>query len=337
VTAAITDSIVIDNTDEQHEPKLAELLLTRSALKNLPDPEPLIDNVLDQGTLAYLYGKWATAKSFIALDWAACVATGSPWQGRETVQRKVLYVLAEGAAGFTGRVEAWEIGWRNSIPDERLCWLPVPVNLTNPTDVGNLRALIDWGGYDFVIIDTLSRCMVGADENSAKDAGVVVDAMTKLLHATPDRRGVVLGVHHTGKDGKTLRGSSVFEGAADTVYFASRDGGLFGLTREKRKDGPEHDHHVLKLGPIAGTDSCVMSSHGGVETAERENALRLIVSQHFGSTGASSTELKQVAMDEGAMSRSTYYRARDDLLKSGYLINAGTDKRPFYKMSDPLG
>ncbi|RDH75924.1 hypothetical protein DVS77_24700 [Mycolicibacterium moriokaense] len=33
-------------------------------------------NVLDQGTVALLYGKWGTAMTFIALDWAASVATG---------------------------------------------------------------------------------------------------------------------------------------------------------------------------------------------------------------------------------------------------------------------
>jgi hypothetical protein len=49
------DGIVNHNTqsddgDPDTEPKLAALLLNRSALKQLPDPEALIDNVLDQGT-----------------------------------------------------------------------------------------------------------------------------------------------------------------------------------------------------------------------------------------------------------------------------------------------
>ena len=152
---------------------------------DLPDPEPLIDNVLDQGTTALLYGKWGTAKTFIALDWAASVATGRTWQGRDTEQRRVLYVAGEGAFGFKGRVDAWETGWQHQIGDGDFDILPFPVNLTRAVDVGNLRALIDWGGYGFVILDTLARCMVGADENSAKDCGVVVDAMTRLLERHP--------------------------------------------------------------------------------------------------------------------------------------------------------
>lgn len=111
-------------------PRLADHLLSREDLRNLPEPEPLIDNVLDRGTTALLYGMWGTAKSFIALDWAACVATGKPWQGRETGPGRVLYVAAEGANGHRGRADAWEAGWQRDIGDS-MTWLKLPVNLTN--------------------------------------------------------------------------------------------------------------------------------------------------------------------------------------------------------------
>lgn len=173
--------------------------------------------------MPYLYGKWGSLKTFIAWDWAASVATARPWQRRKTVKRRVLYVVGEGAFGFKGRAAAWETGWDTKISDDDLSILPKSVNLTNEMEVLNLMAVIDWGDYGFVIIDTLARCMVGADENSAKDCGVVVDAMTRLLGRTPNGRGVVLGVHHAGKDAKTFRGSSVFEAGADTIYFTSRD------------------------------------------------------------------------------------------------------------------
>jgi hypothetical protein len=246
-------------------PVLAGQLLTRAALRSLPDPEPLIDNVLDKGTNALLYGKHGTLKSFTAFDWAASVGTGRKWQGRQTEKGRVLYIAAEGALGTKGRTDAWETGWQTTIADTgELEILGRPVNLTKPLEVANLAALISWGGYDFVIIDTLARCMVGADENSAKDCGIVVEAMTQLLGQTPHGRGVILGIHHAGKDGKTFRGSSVFEAGADTVYSSIRDGGVITLTREKRKDGPEHDRHELKLDPVKGTNSAVISVHRGV-------------------------------------------------------------------------
>jgi hypothetical protein len=309
------------------KPVLADVLLNRSALRTLPDPEPLIDNVLDQGTTALLYGRWGTAKSFIALDWAASVGTGRKWQGRRVEQRRALYVAGEGAFGFKGRADAWEIGWKTTISDGQLDVLPAPVNLMRPLEVANLAALLYWGGYDFVILDTLARCMVGADENSARDCGIVVDAMTRLLSCTPGGRGVILGVHHAGKDGKTLRGSSAFESAADTVYCTTKDGAVIVLDREKRKDGPEHDHHELKIDPLPGTESAVISVHRGGGQNDRADRLLSIFVRHFSQTGASKAELRLVA----DMPPATFHRALSDLLRSGDLVNTATEQRPFFK------
>ena len=308
-------------------PVLAVALLSRSALRGLPDPEPLIDDVLDQGTVALLYGMWGSGKSFIAEDWGACVATARSWQGRRTEQRRVLYVAAEGAYGLKGRTDAWEQGWRTEIPDGTLDILPRPVNLTNTSDVGNLSALIDWGRYGFVILDTLARCMVGADENSAKDCGIVVDTLHRLRQCTPGGRGVVLGVHHTGKDGKTFRGSSAFEAGADTVYSVTLDGAVIILDREKRKDGPKTDVHRLKLESVEGTESVIIEVSRGETNSGRGDKLLSHFRSHFGDRGAYSTQL----LESSEMPKSTFYRALSDLLERGELINVGTDKRPFYK------
>jgi hypothetical protein len=173
----------------------------------------------------------------------------------------------------------------------------------------------------------LARCMVGSEENSAKDCGIVVDAMTRLLHSTPEQFGVVLGVHHAGKDGKTLRGSSAFESAADTVYFTHRDGQAITLDRQKRKDGPETDSHQLKLSQIEGTGSCVIELHRVTATTDRGQALSCTYDTYFAATGCTPTQLLEVS----GMAKHTFYRAVSDLLKAGELINTGSDKRPFYR------
>lgn len=317
---------------EAGPPALAERLLTRSALRNLPDPQPLIDRVLDQGTVALLYGRWGTGKSFIALDWAASVATRRPWQGRSTEQRQTLYVAAEGAFGLKGRVAAWESGWHTEIADGTLDVLPRPVNLTRPVEIANLVALIAWRGYGLVVIDTLARCMVGTDENSAKDCGQVVDVLHRLRECTPNGRGVILGVHHAGKDGKTFRGSTTFEAGADTVYSVAQDDDVpLILDRTKRKDGPVVDRHNLKLTRIDGTGSCIVeSSVRQGETNERAEALLSHFVSHFAATGATRTELRE-SID---LPRATFYRALNDLVKSGQLVNEGTGKRPFYKAAE---
>lgn len=311
-------------------PKLASLLLSRTALKELPEPEPLIDNTLDRGTVALLYGKWGTFKSFIAIDLAASVATGRAWQGRTTEKGRVLYVAAEGAFGMKGRIDAWEAGWHTTIDDGDFDILPRRVNLTNAANIRDMAALIQCNGYDFIVFDTLARCMVGADENSAKDCGVVVDNLTHLRECTPNGRGVVLAVHHTGKDGKTFRGSSVFEAGVDTVYAVDADCGIINLDREKRKDGPEADSHELRFEQIEGTGSGVIGVHRGRGQASQVDRLLSIFDQHFATTGASKADLRAVA----DMASSTFHRAVNTLVQSGDLVNTGTDKQPFYKRGE---
>jgi hypothetical protein len=48
--------------------------------------------------------------------------------------------------------------------------------------------------------------------------------------------------------------------------------------------------------------------------------------QCFAATGCTATALREAS----GMEKHTFYRARSDLLKSGDLINIGTDRRPFY-------
>ncbi|OBJ49536.1 AAA family ATPase [Mycobacterium sp. 1423905.2] len=311
------------------QPAYADRLLCRSALRALPDPEPLIAGVLDKGTVALLYGKWGTGKSFIAQDWGFSVATQRRWQNRTSVRGRVLYVAAEGAFGLRGRTDAWETGWGLTVPDNAFHILPQPVNLTRAVDVANLLAIVSWNGYDFVELDTLSRCMVGADENSAKDCGLVVDILHRVREHTPGGRGTVLGVHHAGKDGKTFRGSSVFEAGADTVYAVlhDEDDGAIVLSREKRKDGPLSDIHRLRLDPIEGTGSCVISVHRTGGQTERADKLLSTFVHYFMDTGASKAELRTIA----DMPPATFHRALSDLVRSGDLVNTGTEKRPFYK------
>lgn len=304
---------------------LAPLLLDRSDLASLPEPKPLIEDTLDQRTTALLAGHFGSLKSFLALDWSACIATGKPWQGRKVTQGRVLYIAAEGAFGLHRRLSAWEYAWGRQIDSDQLIVLPKPVNMGRPEQVQELMQAVRVLSPALLVIDTVARCAVGFDENSSKDMGIFVDAMDRLKVAM--NGGTVLGVHHTGKDRKTIRGSSALEDGVDTVYLSEGDAGLVKLERIKRKDGPTFDLHQLKLEVISHVDSGVISSSQGSETSGSAKVVLDTFLSHFSLTGATSAQLRDTV---DGISKATFHRALNSLISQGLLTNTGTQQRPFY-------
>jgi hypothetical protein len=236
-------------------------ILGRDDLRALPQPEPLIDRTLDRNTVALLAGPPSSYKSFVALDWACSIATGTPWQGRGTVSGRVVLIAAEGAYGLNQRVSAWEEHHRIAVPNDRLTIVSHAVQLHRPNELDELIDAVRSEPTAMVILDTLARCAVGLDENSAKDMGVIVHAATHLRNHTD--RGTVVLIHHTGKNGTTIRGSSALEGGVDTVYAArAQSKPHLILERRKRKDGPEADVVHLEAVQPSFSDSLVLLFNG---------------------------------------------------------------------------
>lgn len=293
-------------------PTLADLLLARDDLADLPSPEPLITDTIDRRTVAVVAGHYGTCKSFLLQDWAACVATGKRWQGRETSQGKVVYIASEGAYGLHGRFSSWEYAWRKDIPSERLLVLPVPVSLADVGLMAELCAIVK--DVDLVVVDTLARCLVGADENSARDMGMAVDALYQLRDATGG--GTIAVAHHTGKDRTTIRGSSALEAGVDTVYKTEGDTRHLVVSRTKRKEGPTEDTLQLQLKAVAGTDSAILSAlvanmRGGPSA---DDLLSHFIS-HYSEMGATKSDLVATS----GLAKSSVYRAINDLIKDGLL------------------
>ena len=68
----------------------------------------LVDGLFESDTLAMLFGEPEHGKSFVALDVAACVASGAAYHGRSVRQGPVIYIAGEGRNGLRRRLSAWE-------------------------------------------------------------------------------------------------------------------------------------------------------------------------------------------------------------------------------------
>ncbi len=70
-------------------------------------PQYLVKGLIEEGSLALLFGAPSSGKSFLALDLAASIAAGRDWCGRRVSQGPVFYIAGEGHAGVRRRLAAW--------------------------------------------------------------------------------------------------------------------------------------------------------------------------------------------------------------------------------------
>lgn len=239
--------------------------LSIDELLNLPPPEYLIADIIPEGGYAGLYGPPASLKSFITLGMGLAVAYGLPWCGRVVKQRAVLYVAGEGSGGIGKRIRAWQQQYGQEGAPAPFRLLTAGVNVTDPEDLAHLIlaaievAEIEGVPIGLVIIDTVARAMVGADENSAQDMGLFNEGAAEIIRGV-DGGPSVLVVHHSGKDAeKGARGSSSFNGALDTMLRVTREEDRVTVRVEKQKDGEDgFDLQLRAVGvvsPAAGPDT----------------------------------------------------------------------------------
>lgn len=232
-------------TDDPVEALLAEML-TSADLDHIPPPRWLIDGYLVCDSLSRTLGKSGEMKSFVMLDMAMSVATGQPWQGRETVKGDVVYIAAEGAAGMRWRARAWEQAHHGGEPVKGIRFLPRPVESADHAAWAVLVEACRRLAPALVVLDTQARVTVGVNENDNTEMGVFVKQAEMLRAATG---ACVNLIHHLGPDGTEGRGARAVKGAMQSELLVRLDksAGRVTVHVTKQKDGSERDPLVLKV------------------------------------------------------------------------------------------
>lgn len=302
------------------------LYYDRPDLNQLPTFTSFITGILPRYSYGILRGRDHTLKSFAAIDWACCLATGKPWQGRDVDQAKVLYIAGEGAHGISKRIDAWEYAWGSPVPAGMLTIRRLALNLHQPGPAfTELLRRVETAGYGLVVIDTLRRVSGSADGNGS-EMGTVIDNIALIKDATDN--GTTLVISHTDKHDVDSRGYSGIEDDADFVWHAKRDENFLRLELTKMKDGP--DGRTIHLQAVPTLDSLVLTSTAGTPTpTTNESQIRILdTMRELFPEGAHSGALKAAA----GLADATFYRAMKDLKEAGHLANTGTTKRPFYEI-----
>lgn len=256
-------------TDDEWRPESGGLfrVLAIPDIRSLPDPAWLIEGMLIERSFSLLFGAPGTGKSFVAIGMALAVAGAGPWWGK-AVKREgpVIYISSEGTLDMKFRLAAWEHHYQQDASQLPFLLIPETMSFMDGTDLQRLLATIEvtvgtYGPPSLIVVDTVSRVLPGADENLQKDMTQFIrscDLLRERFSAT------VLGVHHTSRAGN-LRGSTVFDGAADALFSLERDpdNRHLGTIRAEKvkaaKDGWVQAFQLITvpLDPLKGTESLV--------------------------------------------------------------------------------
>ncbi|MCP4039713.1 MAG: AAA family ATPase [bacterium] len=310
-------------------------------LLNRPIPRWLVRGMIVEATQGLIWGAESSGKTFIVLDLALHIAAGAPWHGADVQRGVVVYVVAEGAGGIRKRVAAWCAAH----PDlahaarERFLVVPEAVHLMKG-EAGELLKVItahDAGAPVLIVFDTLARCMVGGDENSAQDMGEAVEQCNLVQRETG---AAVVLVHHRGKgEGSRERGSSALAGAVDTSIEVTRLASGIHLKCAKQKDEepfpdmcfelervelePDQDGEPVSSCCVRRVEAPEASANPGGRSVVRRDELIRLLSGKFRGSGATRKEL----MDETGLAETTLDDCARGLEEKGW-VRLDRSRRP---------
>lgn len=163
--------------------------------RTLPMPPDVIRGVMAEREVSVLYGQPGSGKSWLALEMAYAVATGSPWLGMETSQHPVVYVDLEiTLEAFSNRME--RVRERLGAPEDADIRVVSP-EVAGGWNAGDLVSAIDGAGVRgaLVIVDCLY--MLERDDENSNSA--MAQLLQTLKRMCIEGGNTLFVVHHTAK------------------------------------------------------------------------------------------------------------------------------------------
>ena len=192
--------------------------------KNLPNNIYLVDKLITLNGLNVISGQSNAGKSWVVLDIAKAIATGSDLWGKfPTIQSNVLIIDGESGEREMKR-RTTLMGFDHSLPISFLQMQEIKID-----DKNTVKSLIEEAknrDVKFIILDPFSA-MHTKQENSAEEMQKVMEGLTELT-----KEGItVLFVHHhrktNGNNGSVqmdnLRGSSVIVTRVDSQIYLKKE------------------------------------------------------------------------------------------------------------------
>lgn len=223
-------------------------------IDNLKPIDWLIEDYIEKDSLSLIFSPPSSGKSFILVDIACCIATGTAWHGREVKQGPVFYIAGEGHNGMARRFAAWSRHHNVPLKGSGLYKSERAVSLYNEESAAELfdviKEMTEIHGVlpAMVVIDTLARNFGGGDENSTEDMGQFISHIDNYIR-NPFKCNVMTA-HHSGHNMDRARGSSALKAALDSEYQVIKDGAVVQLIPTKMKDAELPPELTFRLSTV---------------------------------------------------------------------------------------
>lgn len=256
------------NATQTDTPHTNIFLPVEDLVDNIKPIEWLIEDFVERDSLTLIYGAPASGKSLLSMDWACCIATGTPWMGKHDVEKGgAYYVAAEGLNGLSRRFRAWSMGRKQSLKGAPLYQSSRGIQVLDRNSVlsmvADIEAIVEQTGTPpmVAVIDTVARSFGAGDENSTEDMSNFIQNIDELIrkrfHIT------VILVHHSGHTEGRARGSSALRAAMDSEFEVANDSGNVLVRCTKMKEAEIAPDVYLK---IRGIDLGIVDNKGHAVT-----------------------------------------------------------------------
>jgi len=230
-------SLVRESVSGISQPTKIKFRLTPISQIKLKSPDWLVHGLLELDTLSQWFGDPGCGKTFVGVDLASCIATGTDFHGLKVNQGPVVYIAGEGQNGLQRRFQAWQIRHQVSLESAFLFVSTAPASFCDPASIPIVQAAIDGTGEKpaAIFIDTLARNFGPGDENSTKEMTSFIASLDAIR---AKYRCAIILIHHSGHGDKSRgRGAMALKGALDTEYRLEKDEtGTVRMTNTKMKD-----------------------------------------------------------------------------------------------------
>jgi len=296
----------------------AGLRLTLYAdIDTAPRKDWLVANLLGAGELSCIAAAPGSAKSVIAGDISGHLAAGLDWFGRHVACAGALYVAAERSALVKRRFAAFRK--HHSLEGIPVGIVSGSVDLrSSPTSakaiVDIARELSDVKEIEvgLIVLDTVSRCLAGGDENSPKDMGMF---LRNVEHLQESGAHVML-LHHIPADGQQRpRGHGALLAACDTTFRIEQAGSVRTITLVKSNDADEGEQVAFTLKSVElhrDNDTGLVTTAPIVLPAEAPTAAKAASGPKLTANQRSMLNILDDASTAGLTTEDWYEKAREN-------------------------